>query len=185
MAQYHEGGQTIMLVFKIIGCIMVIASSTGMGLFFSNEMKCRIEDLKDLKKMISLLRGDIRYANTPLPEAISSIARRHNGSFESFFSSVSSKLHELSGLTFSDIWKDAVEKELMNTSLTKKDKQLLIQFGENLGYLDKDMQINTLDLYISQLEDEINEISKTAKEKTYLYNSLGIMAGIFITIIML
>lgn len=174
-----------MNVLKIIGCILVIASSTGMGFFFSNEIGCRIDDLKELKKLIVLLRGDIRYANTPLPEAINSINRRHSGSFTVFFNNVSEKLRELSGTTFSEIWKNAAEKELGNTSLQKKDKLSLIHFGENLGYLDKDMQMNTIDLYISQLEDEINDLSKTVKEKTYLYNTLGIMAGIFIIIVMI
>lgn len=173
------------MIFKIVGCILIIASSTGMGLFFSNDIKCRIDDLKELRKLIALLRGDIRYANTPLPEAVSSIARRHHGNFEPFFNKVSKKLHELSGLTFPSIWKEAVDLELADTSLTKKDKLHLIQFGENLGYLDKEMQMNTLDLYISQLEDEITDLSKTLKEKSYLYNSIGIMAGIFISIIML
>jgi len=174
-----------MIALKIIGCILVIASSSGIGFFFSNEMRCRINDLKELRKLIALLRGDIRYASTPLPEAISTIARRHTGGFQPFFTSVSIKLHEFSGLTFSGIWKEAVEKELLDTSLAKQDKLHLIQFGDNLGYLDKDMQLNTLDLYITQLEDEIVDLSKTAKEKAYLYNSLGIMAGIFISIIML
>jgi stage III sporulation protein AB len=174
-----------MNIVKIIGCILVIASSTGIGFFFSTEMKCRIEDLKELKKLIGLLRGDIRYANTPLPEAINSITRRHSGRFDGFFNYVSVKLHELSGLTFSDIWKTATERELANTSLSKKDKLHLIGFGENLGYLDKEMQMNTFDLYISQLEEEITDLSKSVKEKAYLYNSLGIMAGIFITIIMI
>ena len=173
-----------MLALKMIGCLLVIASSTAMGFFFSNEMKCRLENLKELKKLIMLLRGDIRYANTPLPEAISAIARRNPGNFKAFFQSTSQKLQDLSGQTFAEIWKEAVNKELMETSLTKKDKLHLIGFGENLGYLDKDMQINTLDLFITQLEDEINETSKTVKEKAYLYNSLGIMAGIFISIVM-
>ena len=61
----------------------------------------------------------------------------------------------------------------------------LIHFGENLGYLDKHMQMNTFELYLSQLDDEITELSRTVKGKAYLYNSLGIMAGIFITIIMI
>lgn len=173
-----------MNIMKIIGCILVIASSTGMGLFFSNEMRCRIEDLKELRKLIGLLRGDIRYANTPLPEAISSITRRHSGNFDIFFNSISAKLHELSGHTFSEIWKEAVQKELADTSLTKKDKSHMIQFGDNLGYLDKDMQMNTLDLFIVQLEEEIKDLSKTVKEKAYLCNTLGIMAGVFIIIIM-
>lgn len=174
-----------MNIMKIIGCILVIASSTGMGFFFSNEMKCRIDDLRELRKLIGLLRGDIRYANTPLPEAISSITRRHSGNYDTFFGFISSKLRELSGHTFSEIWKEGVEKQLADTSLSKKDKLHMIQFGENLGYLDKDMQMNTIDQYISQLEDEIKELSKTVKEKAYLCNTLGIMAGIFIIIIMI
>lgn len=174
-----------MLFMKIIGCLLVIGSSTGMGFFFSNEMRCRLDNLKELKKLVSLLRGDIRYANTPLPEAISSITRRHNGSYNTFLGIVSDKLHELSGHTFSEIWKDAVNQELADTSLSKKDKLHLIQFGENLGYLDKDMQMNVIDLFLSQLEEEIKEMTKTLKEKSYLYNTLGIMAGIFIVIVMI
>lgn len=174
-----------MNIIKIIGCILVIASSAGIGFYFSCDMRCRIEDLKELKKLIGLLKGDIRYAITPLPEAISSLARRHSGNYGSFLQYVSKKLQELSGQTFSEIWRVAVEKELISTSLTKKDKLQLVHFGDNLGYLDKDMQLNTLELYLSQLDEEITDISKTIKEKTYLYNSLGIMAGIFITIIML
>lgn len=174
-----------MNIMKIIGCILVILSSTAMGFYFSNDMKCRIEDMKELRKLIGLLRGDIRYANTPLPEAINSIHRRHSGNYHAFFNQVSLELCELSGHTFSEIWKSAVESRLINTSLTKKDKLHLSQFGENLGYLDKDMQMNTIDLYLSQLEEVINEQSKTVKEKAYLYNTLGIMAGIFITIIMI
>jgi len=153
-----------MIFMKIIGCIMVVGSTSGMGFFFSNEMRCRIGNLKELRKLIGLLRGDIRYANTPLPEAIASITRRHKGSFDIFLNSVSTKLQELSGQTFAEVWKEAVNKELLDTSLSKKDKLHLIQFGENLGYLDKDMQM---------------------KEKSYLYNSLGIMAGVFIVIVMI
>lgn len=174
-----------MYFMKIIGCILVVASSTGMGFFFSNEMRCRIENLKELRKLIGLLRGDIRYANTPLPEAIGSITRRQNGNFNNFFNDVGTKLRELSGHTFSEIWKEAVQKELIDTSLSKKDKLHIIQFGESLGYLDKDMQMNTIDLFISQLEDEIKELSKTVKEKAYLYKTLGIMGGVFIIIIMI
>ncbi len=173
------------MLLKIIGCALIILSSAGMGFFFSNEMRCRIDDLRELRKLVMLLRGDIRYGNTPLPEAVTAIARRHKGSFTAFFTKVSARLNELSGLTFQEIWKEAVEKELLDTSLSKRDKMQLLQFGENLGYLDKDMQMNTLDLFLSQLEEETRELTKSAKEKSYLYNSLGIMAGIFISIIML
>lgn len=174
-----------MNILKIIGCILIVLSTTGIGFYFSSDMKCRMEDLKEWKKLICLLRGDIRYANTPLPEAISSVGRRHEGNFHVFLNTVGAQLQEMSGETLASVWKAAAEKSLLNTSLNKKDKMQLIRFGENLGYLDKDMQMNTFELYLSQLDEEITELSRTVKGKAYLYNSLGIMAGIFITIIMI
>ncbi len=174
-----------MYITKVVGCILIILSSTLMGFYCSNELKTRINDIKELRKLVVLLRGDIRYGNTPLPEAICAIARRHEGGFKNFFTKVSVRLSEHSGNTFSQVWKEAVDEELNQTSLNKKDKSSLIQFGENLGYLDKEMQMNTLELFLAQLEDEIIELSKTAKEKSYLYNTLGIMAGIFISIILI
>jgi stage III sporulation protein AB len=174
-----------MFIIKVIGCILILTSSAGMGWYFSSELKNRIIDLRELKKIIFLLRGDIRYANTPLPEAVQALSLRHDGKYKKFLSGIAEKLNELGGISFCDIWKEAVLKELTNTSLSKKDLAGLGQFGENLGYLDKDMQINTIDLYISQIEDEIKELSHGVKQKSYLYNSLGILGGIFITIIML
>ncbi len=174
-----------MNIMKIVGCILIFLSTTGIGFYYSTTMKCRVEDLREWKKLICLLRGDIRYANTPLPEAISSIGRRHEGNFHTFFNSVGTQLQELAGETLATIWKTAAEKELSNTALNKKDKVQLIRFGENLGYLDKDMQMNTFELYLTQVDEEITELNRTVKGKAYLYNSLGIMAGIFITIIMI
>lgn len=173
-----------MTILKIIGCVLIITSSAGMGMYFSGELKNRIADLRDLKKLIFLLRGDIRYTNTPLPEAVQALSIRHDGKYKDFLAEIAEKLNELGGVSFCTIWKQAVSKRLEKTSLSKKDLALLAQLGENLGYLDKDMQINTLDLFIGQIEEEIKELSRNVKEKSYLYNSLGIMGGIFITLIM-
>lgn len=174
-----------MLITKIIGVILTISSSAAIGLYFSEEVKNRTEELKELKKIILSLRGDIRYALTPLPEAIDSIAMRHEGKFNQFLKRIADELMASGGITFQEIWKKSIDEELKITSLNKKDKAYLGQLGENLGYLDKEMQINTIDLYISQLEGEIEETNETMKEKTHLYNCLGVMLGIFISIVII
>ena len=174
-----------MIYIKIIGCILIITSSAGMGWYFSGELKNRVLDLRELRKLIFLLRGDIRYANTPLPEAVQALSIRHDGKYKQFLAEIAERLNELGGISFCTIWKNSVTKKLDNTSLSKKDLSGLGQLGENLGYLDKDMQMNTLDLYISQIEEDIGDLSRNVKEKSYLYNSLGVMGGIFITLIML
>lgn len=174
-----------MIIIKVLGIILTISSSAAMGFYFSLEVRSRTEELKELKKIILTLRGDIRYTMTPLPEAINSLAKRQEGKFRPFLIKVEKELTSLGGLSFKDIWMNSVFEELKTTSLNKKDKLHLGQLGENLGYLDKEMQMNTIDLYISQLETEIEEANKTVKEKTHLYNCLGVMLGIFVTIIII
>lgn len=173
-----------MLYIKIIGCIFIVCSCSGMGMHFSKELRNRINDLREIKKIIYLLKGDIRYAHTPLPEAVQALSIRHEGKYKNFLAVIAKRLQELGGVSFYTIWKEAVEKELNNTSLTSKDLKALSVLGESLGYLDKDMQINTLELYIEQIEADIHELSRSVKEKSYMYNALGVMGGIFIIIIM-
>lgn len=173
------------MILKLLGAILTISSSAAIGFYFSIILKERVEDLKNLKKCIFILRGDIRYSNTPLPEAIGSMAERNQNNFKQFFEKISDELIKLDGKTFSEIWKKSVDEDLKDTCMNKKDKVYLANLGDNLGYLDKEMQINTIDLYIEQLEGELKETIGTVKEKTRLYNLLGVLSGIFITIIML
>ncbi|SHM84924.1 stage III sporulation protein AB [Anaerosporobacter mobilis DSM 15930] len=173
------------MVAKIIGAILVIVSSGGIGLYFSIILKERISDLKELNKLIIILRGEIRYASTPLPEAVSNLAYRTDGEYRRFLLAVAEEIDKQEGKSFGDIWNGCVEKELVDTSLNKKDKLLLTRLGENLGYLDKEMQLNTIDLYITQIQGELDDAVDGVKEKVRLYNMLGVMAGIFITIVLI
>lgn len=169
---------------KITGCVLIISSSSGMGFLLANDIRKRLEDLRSAKTIALLLRGDIRYAHTALPEALENVARRHDGRMSPFLKRVARELHKYNGLSFTEIWKQAMEEELRNTSLSKKDKVSLLQFGEQLGYLDKDMQINHIDWYIAQLDDDMKEITSEAKDKMRLYKSLGVLFGILVTILL-
>lgn len=170
---------------KILGAILVICSSTAIGFYMSAMLRGRIKDLRELKKDIFILRGDIQYGNTPLPEAMEGIARRSDGVFERFFRTVSKQMNRLTGKPLSEIWEKAIKEILMDSYLTKLDKEHLIKLGDNLGYLDQQMQIKTIDLYLEQMQLEIDQTTKTLKEKTRLYNTLGVLGGIFITIVLI
>lgn len=174
-----------MYLFRILGYVMILSSCTGMGCLFAGEIKRRLEDLKAAKSMAILLRGDIRYAQTALPEALENAAKRHEGRLGPFLKRVAGELKEYSGTSLKDIWAKAVKEELKHTSLTKKDRECLLFLGEQLGYLDKDMQMNTIDWYITQLEEIMKEVSSDAKQKMRLYQSLGVLAGLFVVILFL
>lgn len=173
-----------MILLKLIGITLIIGSSAGIGFYFSNYLKNRLTDLGELKKSILILRGEIRYGNTPLPEAIEAIGRKNNR-LSGFFTYIGQELMKLDGIPFYTIWIEGIGIGLKASHLNKHDKETLSKLGETLGYLDKEMQINLINLYIEELETEIKESFKIMKEKSYLYNTLGIMAGIFIAIVIL
>lgn len=173
------------MILKIIGSIFIITSSSAIGVYFSNRIKERVEDLKLLKRDMFILKGDIRYAKATLPESLDGIAERNKGKFYLFFRTVADQLLSGEGYSFQEIWSDAVKEHLNTTCMSEKDKMYFASLGENLGYLDKEMQINTIDLYLARLDEEIESASKAVLEKAKLYNILGIIGGIFITIIML
>lgn len=173
------------LAIKLVGACLVILSSTGIGLYFSSITRGRLQDLKDLKKNMFSLRGDIQYGNTPLPDAMEGLAQRCNDNFTLLFSSVANELKNRGGCTFSVIWDKGIEEHLKQSYLSVNDRRQLTKLGDTLGYLDKDMQTKNIDLYIEQLDVELDEAITTMKEKTRLYNMLGVLFGIFITIVMI
>ena len=61
----------------------------------------------------------------------------------------------------------------------------MAQFGEQLGYLDKDMQMNHIDWYVTQVEEDMKEVASDSKDKMRLYRSLGVLFGILVTILIL
>lgn len=162
----------------------MIVSCTGIGLYFSMMTKGRVVDLKALKKEIYLLRGDIRYGSTPLPEAIEMLSRRSSDHFKEFFFNVALQLKKFGGLPFAEVWDKGIRENLGESFLNEHDKEMLRKLGDTLGFMDKDTQIKSIDLYIEQLEQELLEAVKTEKEKTRLYNMLGVLFGLFLAVVL-
>lgn len=173
------------MILKISGCIMILLSTTGVGCLLGSEYLRRMEDLRSVQSIVFLLQGDIRYGNTMLAQALQNAAKRHGGRLSSFFMEVAEKLEECSGVSLYEIWKAAAEKHLKESSFSKKDKYLLEELGKNLGYQDKEMQLKSLEAYHLQVGDKLNALMSDMKEKTHLYRTLGVLAGVFVVILVL
>ena len=83
------------------------------------------------------------------------------------------------------IWQTEIEKCLNNTYLTKEDKQIFLESGSQLGYLDRQMQLSSLEACMAQIEDNQNMIRKNMKEKQKLSVALGLLSGFFIIILLI
>lgn len=173
------------MIIKYIGALLIIISSSAIGFRLSSDLELRIEELSILKKMALMLRGEIKYTSTPLFEAFSIIGNRIKSPYKEFLLETAKELEELNGTSFTSIWEKMKKKHLEKTKLYDKDLDRLINLGENLGYLDKEMQIGTIELYLEQLEQETIEAKNNLVKNSRLYQCLGVASGILITILIL
>lgn len=168
---------------KILGIVFVLLGCTMIGFRFSFMLNERINQLKTLRKLIVMLRGEINYNHSTLVEALEIISKRTSKPFSDFTFEISQQLKKMTGQSVDKLWETMTDKHLAGTSLTKKDLMSLKSLGENMGYLDKEMQLASIDLYNTQMEENIEEAMQKCNANGKLYKMLGVMAGIFITII--
>lgn len=183
------------MYIRILGAFLVIFASTGMGLYFGSNIKDRLEKLQMLKQQFTAIRSDIGYSKTTLPEAMQNMAERlsldktlknkASKEFAGFYQEIAQRLMERTGVPLQEIWNNAIEHHLKGTTLNSSDLQLLSSLGGQFGGLDREMQLKTIDLYLARLEEErLSEVQK-AGEKMRLYRTLGLLAGVFLVVVML
>lgn len=170
-------------ILKFLGSVTVIISSTCIGIKASDKLNYQLELLRQMKQLVILICGEIKYNNSYLGQAFLNISNRISEPYKSLMLEVSEILYHETGEAFSDIWKRSVDETLSKTELSKKHILKLQELGNTLGFLDKEMQISNFELFIERLDYEIEEGVQKNKENCKLYRSLGVLSGIAIVIL--
>lgn len=176
------------VLMKAFGAILIVSGAAGYGVWLARQYGKRLAQLEQLRQMIFLLKGQILYANAPVPEALEAVGRRTQGVLSELFLSAAERIGEQYGEPFFELWKEQVEqlgkKGREDFALTASDRQSLAALGEHLGFLDKSMQERTLLLYLEELDLQIGDLREHKPEKCRLYTSLGVMGGMFLAILL-
>lgn len=172
-------------MLKIMGAVCVLCSCTGIGFAKSREYRQRISELLLLKRLMLLLRGEIKYALTPLPEAFDAIGRKVEHQFGKCMEEIGKRLKGQSGVPLAKIWEEEFQKCMAASCLSKEDAQCCVRLGQQLGYLDKEMQVTHIDFYIEQLEGTIERLEEEQGRRSRVCRSLGVFAGVMICLVLL
>lgn len=170
---------------KIIGMLMVIIATSGYGFILSRDIKARLRELKELKKIMFLMKGEISFGHTPILEGFENVSRRCGEPFKEILTSFVKYGKESDKKPFSDIWNEGMKGLVDKTHLSKDEKDMFMKLGSDLGLSDIKTQQNAMDSFLAELDVNITTLEKAVPNKVKLYNSMGIMLGIVIAIIMI
>lgn len=165
----------------MLGSILVIFSSTLIGVYFGNFSKYRAYDLKQIRDSLIILRAEIEYTLTPLSQAIENASYKVEAPAKNIFSDMcillEQKVPPLEALSHS------LNNNRKNMYISKDDINQLITLGNTLGYLDKTLQLNTIDLTVKYLQEKIDEQGTLHIKNKKLYQTLGLLAGILVVVL--
>ncbi len=169
-------------LLKFAGAGLIIFATTAYGFMKCRDLKLRLEQQKEIAKIIFLLKGEIEFGHTALPEAFRYISKRCHTVFSEILSGFADSIRDCRD-SFSVSWRAYMQEKLKCTGLNNQEKEAFIQLGDVLGLNECETQINALSAYEKELNMSIEELTGQLPSRTKVYRSLGITVGVIITII--
>lgn len=173
------------MFLQSIGALIVVFSCTVAGICFGKKVVYRIEELEQMQRAMILLKSQIDFLSTPLPEALKEIGLKSGCIVGDLFLEASKEMEKREGERGEQIWKDAVLNWEKKTYLVKQDIDAVIYFGLSIGYLDREQQKASICLLLQYIEITLKQLQQQKKQHQKLYSSMGILGGLLIVIVLL
>ena len=172
-------------MIKMAGASLIIAATSLWGMLAADRVRNQSAQMQYLKKIIYRLRSETLYARAFLSEAFRNIAETSEEPYSGWPLFMSQELEQRQGVRFSQVWETGTLQKLKTADLPEPVCQRLLGLGGQLGNADVEMQVRILDLFLEELEHTMEEMREEQKSKIKLYHCMGVMSGIFLTILLI
>lgn len=167
---------------RIFGGIIFLLGTVGMGLFQSMSYDSGIHALRQAADMMRYLISQIETENASLPESICKVSFRMDGIIGEILQNIRERNNKNDGKPLFEIWQE--EMEGMKELYSEKDMGLLIHMFDETGFYDTKTQLQRLKMNLEIFSEEIQARESQREGRCRLYQSMGLMVGIFVIILL-
>lgn len=168
---------------KWIGAIIFICMTTFLGFDFSKRLNERTKQIRTLIQSLQLFEAEMSYSSFTLREIFLNISKKIDGPLSDFYKKLSERLNDYVD-DFITIWDEELIECMKNTSLKDNEKEILQQFGRNIGQHTFIQQQKHIKLTIHYLQLQLEEAETQRQRYGTMTKSLGVLIGLFIVILL-
>ena len=172
------------MIFKIIGSIFIIFSTTMFSLYIESKHRVHIKDIEEMKKGFNLFSNSIRYTHLPLEEVMTEISQKLSGISAEIFKKTGEYLSERKFESAKEAWENVINESFKKSNFEKEDIDIFMYFGKTIGYLDFESQYDNGKYIIEHIDLTLNNLRNKLEKIQKMYRSLGILSGLGIVIIL-
>lgn len=155
--------------------LLIMAFSLG-GFYLSSCKRKRVKELREIIRLANDISVIMKYSKKPLNKIFFDVYKNGYDSL-SFILDVANS----SGPLYDEF---SFFLERANLSLSYEEKQLLLDFVKGLGITDSNGQAEHIALYKQLFSERLNAVLPECEKQCKLSNTLGVLLGIFISIIL-
>lgn len=174
---------------KLIASILTIFGGMAIGCSIAVAMRRRIDNLKEIHRIINYIQGEIVYRHCLLGEALIKTSGKCSHVFSVWLKSLGEKLlimeSEETGDSFIDMWKGSLNYLKENTRLGKEDIKALILVGQAFDGVDIATMQMSLELEKENLQNQISDMEKNVRNKSKLAIMFGTLMGMLLVVILI
>ena len=153
--------------------------SAALGFEKAKELTKHRKELEELQRIFIMIQAELTYIKSPLGELFLKLQNKTEGKYQLWMRDISKELKRFQQHTFEEIWNISVENHFKESFLTKIELEELKQIGKNISHTE------AIDLFLTQIELFNQHTREEEKSKKRLYQSMGVMAGIFLVIVLI
>ncbi|MBR4874397.1 MAG: stage III sporulation protein AB [Clostridia bacterium] len=170
---------------KALGIIIVFFSCVIFSFIKGEELKTKINNLREIKKALFLIKNELSFSNKELSYALSEVSKNVSGDVSKFFGYISDELTKDKGKSFRQAYIDAKENINKDCFLSKEAERIVDAFSTSVGKMSREAEIENIDKAIVDLEQVLTcENENFLKTKKLIYSAgVGIGSAVVILFI--
>lgn len=165
---------------KWIGAVCIIAGCSGWGIRMANGYHRQIILLDQLRTALHMMRWELCYRCTPLPDLCVSVAENTSGVLRKLLYDFAENLENHIQPDAQRCMRAAVRT---HNQIAPNAKRILLYLGKILGRYDLEGQLQGLDQVIAECTKECRSMENDHSIRMKSYRTLGICAGAALVII--
>lgn len=172
-------------MIKILGILLILISSTVVGFMYGEGMKKRVRELNELLRGVYILKNEINYMHSLLPEALMKVSEKCTGTIKKIFVDASKILLSNEAADVYTSFKKSIDINKSNINLTKEDLSIFLDLSKSLGELDVDGHNDIFSLVTENLNKAIIGAESNLEKSIKMYRYLGFSFGAMIAIVLI
>ncbi|MBE7047899.1 MAG: hypothetical protein E7393_00800 [Ruminococcaceae bacterium] len=172
-------------MYQILGACFVVFACSVFSRKIVTKQKMGWKAVEELSHLLTEFNHGISFQLETLPNLITRLSSEKSPWAQGFIQELYAGLQSEDYPLLQDVWSRATHTYAKNVFLPKEAEQILYDVGKYVGQMDVEIETSRLSLGAAKLNHLLDTWKKNSAKTCKTINSLGILLGIFIVIILI